>query len=120
MSQMTYDQLVGAVTGLPLADQQRLLKLLETRLKENGVVEHDAEVVADGAQPEVLAAPHQNQLWLQANRDNYRGQWVVLYNGELVAHGTDGIAAVETARSKEISEPFIAFIPTEDRPFAGF
>lgn len=118
MSQMNYDQLVGAVTGLPLADQQRLLKLLETRLKENGIVEHDSEVVAEGAA--IHIAPHPNQLWLQANRDNYRGQWVVLYNGELVAHGTDGIAAVQTARSKGIPEPFIAFIPMEDRPFAGF
>lgn len=120
MSQMTYDQLVGAVTGLPLADQQRLLRLLESRLKENGVVEHGAEVMADSPQPGILAAPHPNQLWLQANRNDYRGQWVVLYNGELVAHGTDGIAAVETAQSKGIPEPFIAFIPAEDRPFAGF
>lgn len=117
MSQMNYDQLVGAVTGLPLADQQRLLRLLEARLRENGV-EHDSNAVADGAV--IRVAPHPNQLWLQANRDNYRGQWVVLYNGELVAHGTNGIAVVETARSKGISEPFIAFIPTEDRPFAGF
>ncbi|MGH9752757.1 MAG: DUF5678 domain-containing protein [Blastocatellia bacterium] len=115
---MNYDQLVGAVTGLPLVDQRRLLELLETRLKENGLVEHDSEVMADSARGRV--APHPNQLWLQANRDNYRGQWVVLYNGELVAHGTDGIAAVETARSKGIPEPFTAFIPMEDKPFAGF
>lgn len=117
---MNYDQLVGAVTGLPLADQQRLLKLLESRLKANGLVEHDSEVVRDGEQPVGQATPHPNQLWLQANRDNYRGQWVVLYNGELVAHGTNGIASVEMARSKGIPEPFIAFIPAEDRPFAGF
>jgi len=118
MSQMNYDQLVGAVTSLPLADQQRLLRLLESRLKENGGVEDDSDLAAYGAA--IRVAPHPNQLWLEANRDNYRGQWVVLYNGELVAHGTDGIAAVATARSKGIPEPFIAFIPTEDRPFAGF
>src|SRR5574341_553257 len=110
MSQMTYDQLVGAVTGLPLADQQRLLRLLASRLEENGVVEYGVETVANNSQPEPLAAPHPNQLWLQANRDDYRGQWVVLYNGELVAHGADGIAAVGAARSKGIPEPFVAFI----------
>jgi hypothetical protein len=120
MSQMTYDQLVGAVTGLPLADQQRLLKLLAFRLEGNGVVEYGVEVVEDSPQPETLVALHPNQLWLRANRDDYRGQWVVLYNGELVAHGTDGIAAVDAARLKGIPEPFVAFIPAEDRPFAGF
>lgn len=67
-----------------------------------------------------LVSLHPNQLWLRAHRNDYRGQWVVLYQGDLVAHGTDGIAAAEMARSQEIPEPFIAFIPAEDNPFAGF
>jgi hypothetical protein len=67
-----------------------------------------------------LALLHPNQHWLQTNRDAYRGQWVVLYQGELVAHGIDGEVALETARSQGIPEPFIAFIPAEDHPFAGF
>lgn len=87
---------------------------------ENGLVEHDAQVRAGSAQLDQLPTLHPNQLWLQAHRNAYRGQWVVLYQGELVAHGTDGVAAVETARSQNISEPFVAFIPTEDNPFAGF
>lgn len=88
--------------------------------KENDLVEHNAEVATGSPQPSNLAALHPNQLWLQANRDDYRGQWVVLYQGNLIAHGTDGVAAVETARSQGIPEPFIAFIPAEDNPFAGF
>ncbi len=74
MSQMTYDQLVGAITGLPLADQQRLLELLSFRLKRNGGIEPDAEAVMNNPRLGILAAPHPNQLWLQANRDDYRGQ----------------------------------------------
>jgi hypothetical protein len=88
--------------------------------KEHNPVEHDAEVATGNPQPNSLAALHPNQLWLQANRDDYRGQWVVLYQGTLIAHGTDGVAAVETARSQSIPEPFVAFIPAEDNPFAGF
>lgn len=68
----------------------------------------------------VIDALHPNQGWLQANRSAYRDQWVVLYQGELIAHGTDGAAVVETARAQGIPEPFIAFIPAEDLPFAGF
>ena len=90
------------------------------RHNENGLVERNAEAAAGSPQPGSLTTLHPNQLWLQTNRDDYRGQWVVLYQGELVAQGTDGVAAVETARSQGIPEPFIAFIPAEDNPFAGF
>jgi len=93
---------------------------LSTRDKENGLVEHNPEVMAGSLQTGRLATLHANQLWLQAHRNNYRGQWVVLYQGELVAQGTDGVAAVGAARLQGIPEPFIAFIPAEDNPFAGF
>ncbi len=86
--------------------------------EENGLVEHSGE--EGSPQSENLTALHPNQLWLQANRNDYRGQWVVLYRGELVVHGTDGVAAVEVARSQGVPEPFIAFIPAEDKSFAGF
>lgn len=93
---------------------------LSTRGNENGLVEHDTQARVGSTPSDQLATIHPNQLWLQAHRDDYRGEWVVLYQGELVAHGTDGVAAVDTARSQGIPEPFIAFIPAEDHPFAGF
>lgn len=88
--------------------------------KENGLGVVFDEATAGGPQPGRFATLHPNQLWLRAHRNDYRGQWVALYQGELVAHGTDGVAAVETARSQGIPEPFIAFIPAADNPFAGF
>ena len=91
-----------------------------SRQNKNGLFEHDAEAKVDSLRPSKFATLHPNQLWLRTHRNDYRGQWVVLYQGELVAHGTDGVAAVETARSQQIPEPFIAFIPAEDNPFAGF
>lgn len=63
---------------------------------------------------------HPNQRWLQLHRDAYRGQWVVLYQGKLVTHGNDGEALVKAARAQGVAEPFLAFIPAEDLPFAGF
>lgn len=63
---------------------------------------------------------HPNQHWLQLHRDDYRGQWVVLYQGTLIAHGNDGEAVTKEARAQGITEPFLAFIPSEDLPFAGF
>lgn len=63
---------------------------------------------------------HPNQHWLQLHRDDYRGQWVVLYQGKLIMHGSDGEALVKAARAQGVAEPFLAFIPAEDLPFAGF
>lgn len=63
---------------------------------------------------------HPNQRWLELHREDYRGQWVVLEQGKLIAHSNDGEAIIKTARAQGVTEPFLAFIPTEDLPFAGF
>jgi len=63
---------------------------------------------------------HPNQRWLQLHRDDYRGQWVVLCQGKLIAHGNDGESLIKEARAQGITEPFLAFVPSEDLPFAGF
>lgn len=76
--------------------------------------------LVDDLNQERLDLLHPNQRWLQSHRNDYRGQWVVLYQGNLVAHGDDGEAITKTARAQGITEPFLAFIPTEDLPFAGF
>jgi 2-oxoglutarate dehydrogenase complex dehydrogenase (E1) component-like enzyme len=66
------------------------------------------------------ASLHPNQRWLQLHQEDYRGQWVVLYQGKLIAHGNNGEAVTKEARAQGITEPFLAFIPSEDLPFAGF
>ena len=91
------------------------------------VLRKDAELpdlrerFADGLNGSSLnAALHPNQRWLQSNREDYRGQWVVLCEGKLIAHGDDGEAVIKTAHAQGVTEPFLAFIPAEDLPFAGF
>ena len=50
----------------------------------------------------------------------YLGQWVALEGSEVVAHGTDGKAVYERARSKGIPSPFLFFVSEPDpTPFAG-
>lgn len=62
----------------------------------------------------------QDQLWVQANRENYRGEWVILKDGELVGHSKDGVELARAVRSQGVKSPFIGFIPEEDLPWAGF
>lgn len=79
------------------------------------------ELLAEGLNGSAANATlHPNQQWLQAHRKSYRGQWVVLEQGRLIAHGDDGEALAKAARAQGIAEPFLAFIPMEDLPFAGF
>lgn len=63
---------------------------------------------------------HPNQRWLQLNQKDYSGQWVVLDQGNLVAHGNDGEVVTKAACAQELAELFLAFIPLDDLPFAGF
>ena len=62
----------------------------------------------------------QDQLWIQANRENYRGEWVVLEDGKLITHGKEELLAVRSALAQGVKSPFIDFIPEEDLPWAGF
>jgi Family of unknown function (DUF5678) len=90
-------------------------------LRKDAELPNLRELFADGSNgSSANASLHPNQRWLQSNREDYRGQWVVLYQGNLVAHGDDGEAVTKTARAQGVTEPFLAFIPTEDLPFAGF
>ncbi len=48
---------------------------------------------------------HQEML-----RNCFAGQWVVLEGEEIVAHSNDAAQAVEEARTKGISTPFVFFV----------
>ena len=119
MSQMTYDQLARAVVELPPVEQKRLLDMISSCLEKNGSAE-PATPVTEDQQATVRMQLTQNQLWVQANRENYRGEWVVLKDGELIGHSKDGIELARAVRSQGVKSPFIAFIPEEDLPWAGF
>ena len=49
--------------------------------------------------------------WLRINREGYRGQWVGLDSGRLVAHGSDAFEVFAAVRAEGISLPFVTFIP---------
>jgi Family of unknown function (DUF5678) len=51
--------------------------------------------------------------WLRMNRERYRGQWVGLDGGRLVAHGSEASEVFAAVRAEGIPLPFITFIPEE-------
>jgi hypothetical protein len=117
MTQLTYDQIAGAVQGLPLPDRQRLLKLL---LSQPDLVDGQA----NGAAPplsEKLKQHNPNLSWLEEHRAEYAGQWVALHDGQLIAHSNDGESLVEPVRQAGIHSPLIVFVePPGTELFVGF
>lgn len=125
MSQMTYEQLAGAVIQLPFSEQRRLLTQISSRLEKNGNAEasysaEPATPTEDSQYTSLQASIQQSQLWLKANRENYRGEWVVLNGDELIGHNKDGVALARMVCSQSIQSPYLVFIPEEDLPWAGF
>jgi len=119
MSQLTYDQLAVAVTELPLVEQKRLLDMISSRLEKNGSA-LPATTANGNQQSPVRLELTKDQLWIRDNRENYRGEWVILKDGELIGHSKDGVELARAVRSQGVKSPFIAFIPEEDLPWAGF
>ena len=47
--------------------------------------------------------------WIKANAGSYYGQWLALYEGELLAHGDDYGTVREQARAKSPNPDFLMF-----------
>ena len=57
--------------------------------------------------------------WLRLNRDNYRGQWVVLDGDRLIGHtpnSDEATALFKQARAEGVYSPFVQLIPLDDEP----
>ena len=68
--------------------------------------------------------PALNNAWLSEHAREYQGEWVALYNGQLLAHGNDGKSLADAVKRSGASIPLILFIPRETpagvTPFIGW
>ena len=120
MSQPMYEQIAGAIAKLPPFDKQRLLNLLQDQLGLSGEQRNGIQGAAPLTTKRELPDPRPNDQWLKAHKEEYRGQWVALHNGVLIAHGTDREEVVRTVHQAAIKMPLILFIELADAlPFAG-
>jgi hypothetical protein len=117
---LSYEQIQGAIVQLPLYEQQRLLNELGERLAGA----HPVGIpMTNGQQSDFdWPAPEPNDDWLIQNADKYRGQWVALYNGELIAHGNDSQVFAQAVKASGVQVPLIVFIepPSAAPEFIGW
>jgi hypothetical protein len=58
--------------------------------------------------------------WIEENKEEYDGQFVLLEGGDLIAHGTNPKELYETARNKGIKIPFVKRVKAKELPFGGW
>lgn len=70
------------------------------------------------AQPRDLAREEQ---WIDAHRDEYLGEWVVVEGDRLIVHGHDARTVYNAARDAGIEVPFLVRVkPANELPFGGW
>ena len=96
------------------------------------LTDEDRKALADFlAAPTEAAAGNGNQgeprdfspemEWIRQNRESYRGQFVALKRGQLVASGAKEREVWEAANRAGVSVPFLAYIETKaEETFGGW
>jgi hypothetical protein len=89
-------------------------------IASNGGERNDGREQGKPVEPIPLPDPGPNQRWMEEHTEEYRGQWVALNNGQLIAHGADGVAVAKAADDSGAPIPLLVFIPQANvLPFAG-
>jgi predicted DNA-binding antitoxin AbrB/MazE fold protein len=59
--------------------------------------------------------------WLRVHRQDYAGQYVALFNDQLIAHGTDGSSVLQQARAAGFPRALMVRVEALDEPpFGGW
>lgn len=82
------------------------------------LVAHTEGAAGNGKQPRDFS---RDMEWIKQNRQSYRGQFVALNEGELVASGTKEREVWQAAKHAGVSVPFLAYIETTaEETFGGW
>jgi hypothetical protein len=109
----TFEQAIKVVSALPQRDWVKVREWIDENLQETEESKRDK-----------LSADEENfrksLKWIDENREKYDGQFVVVENGELIAHGADAKALYAEARARGIKTPFVKRIRAKVLPFGGW
>lgn len=101
--------------------QQAMLLTVEDRKALKDFLVAQIEAGAKDANQTELRDFSREMEWIRQNRNSYRGQFVALTEGHLVAHGTTERDVWRAAGRDGVSAPFLAYIETEsEETFGGW
>ncbi|HVF26666.1 MAG TPA: DUF5678 domain-containing protein [Pyrinomonadaceae bacterium] len=99
----TLEQLIEEARRLPPAEKRRLRDALDRELQSAPTYRtHERE-----------------RAWIEANRDEYLGQWVALDGDKLLAHGHDAREVADAARAAGMTVPFVVRVESKMEAYWG-
>lgn len=107
----TAEQLARSVRELPASERERFFQLIgSSSATLNGGSSRSEE---DEKFEKALG-------WIEQNRTEYDGQFVLLDGDQLLAHGAEPDELYQKARELGIRTPFVKRIRAEVQPFGGW
>jgi uncharacterized protein DUF5678 len=101
--------------------QQVLLLTDEDRKALADFLAAHTEGTAENGKQSGLCDFSRDMEWIRQNRQSYRGQFVALNEGQLVASGAKEREVWEAAKHAGVSIPFLAYIETTvEETFGGW
>lgn len=114
MHSTTYEEIVKRIPLLTTDEQLNLIDVIRQQQSRNPSKSAAPE---NGARPGIKRVPPRGfeveRAWLEANREQYRGQWVALKDGQLILSDPDGKRFSEMLAQSGVEAPFISYIETE-------
>jgi len=110
MAYTTLEKMIAAARTLPPEDRNRLRVWLEAQERQEAEPHNHQEAVRQDSEKFQHAME-----WIQAHRDEYLGQWVVLEGDRLISHGSDARQVYEEARAAGIEAPFLERVTAEEK-----
>ncbi|MGH9766383.1 MAG: hypothetical protein ACREAB_03030 [Blastocatellia bacterium] len=114
MHSTTYEEIVRRIPLLTADEQLSLIDIIRQQQSRNPSKSATPE---NGARSAVKRVPvrgfEAERAWLEANREQYRGQWVALKDGQLILSDADGKRFSDLLAQSGVEAPFISYIETE-------
>lgn len=103
----TFEQAIEIVKALPKNEREKLRDWIDAH-------QEPAKVKADDEKFRLALQ------WVDENRKEYDGQFVVLDGNKLIANGTKPKELYEIARAQGIESPFVKRVKAEILPWGGW
>ncbi len=108
----TAEKIIESVRALPKVERRKIFELIEA--EKNKEEKQSVELKKQNEKFQ------QALQWIEENKKDYDGKFVVLDGDQLIACGGDSKTVYEEARAKGYQSPFLKRIKAKTVPFGGW
>lgn len=112
----TVEQAIEIIRQLPPPEREKVRDWIEEENQKKTDEKEEKQAELKRRNEKFQAA----LKWIEENKEEYDGQFVLLEGGKLIAHGTNPQKLYEKARNEGIEIPFVKRVKAKDLPFGGW